>query len=113
MKLSTQFIEGLKSIGVREDTLSMQSIYTKMFDGIMLMPELSDSLIIHYVSRDTDSQVADMAFNYDENALNGDIRHAMEYWTGQREADPVVEEEKWKCKPCRFFGKECTVWWQK
>ncbi len=113
MQLSTQFIDGLKSIGVKEDMLSIRSIYAKMFERTMLMPELSDSLIIHYVSRNTDSQVADMAFKYDENALNHDIKHAMEYWTGQREAAPVVEEEKWKCKPCRFFGKECKVWWQK
>jgi len=35
----------------------------------------------------------------------------MKYWNGEVKARPVSEEEKWKCRFCRFYGKECKVWY--
>lgn len=110
MKLSDKFMEGLRSIGVKEELISAKTIYTRMFESMSRLPELSDSIIIHYVSRNTGSEVGDVTISYDAEALKKDIMYAMGYWRGEREAAPVLETEKWKCNMCRFFGKECTVW---
>ena len=109
--LSPEFISGLKSIGVKDELFSLKAIYSKMFDAVATLPELSNSLILHYVNSNTKETVADITVDYDKEALNKDLIYALKYWNGEREATPVPEEEKWKCRVCRFFGKECTVWW--
>lgn len=111
MRLSESFGKGLREIGIKDDMLGVAAIYGKMFDAILRMPELSSTTLVHYISRDTGQAVSDMEVEYDEGKINADIISAMKYWTGEREAMPVPEEEKWKCRVCRFFGSKCTVWW--
>ena len=109
--LSPDFVAGLKGLGIKDDLLSLKSIYTKMFEAVANLPELSDSLILHYVNSNTRETVADITVDYDGESINRDLIYALKYWNGEREANPVPEEEKWKCRVCRFFGKECMVWW--
>ncbi|MDE1860944.1 MAG: PD-(D/E)XK nuclease family protein [Candidatus Micrarchaeota archaeon] len=111
MQLSEGFRKGLADIGVKPELMGVDTIFMRMFDAIKSMPQLSDSIIINYVSRRTNDHVSDIRLQYDKQGLAGDITYAMGYWTGQRQAVPVPEEDKWKCKLCRFFGKECKVWW--
>ena len=77
------------------------------------MPEISDVLELRYFDRSTKQMVSNMKMNYDKQTLEEWLRYAMKYWSGEREAQPVSEAEKWKCNICRFFGKECTVWYKK
>lgn len=111
LKLSEGFVTGLRSIGLKDGLLGLREIYTKMFDDMASLPDLSDLLIVHYLDRSTRQSITEMAVSYDASAINKDILYAMKYWTGERDAAPVPENEKWKCRMCRFFGKECKVWW--
>lgn len=109
--LSPQFVTGLKGLGIKDELLSLKSIYTRMFEAVANLPELSDSLILHYVNSNTRETVADINVDYNGDSINRDLIYALKYWNGEREASPVPEEEKWKCRVCGFFGKECKVWW--
>ncbi len=111
LTLSEQFVAGLKSIGLKDELLSLKSIYLKMFSDISSLPQLSDDLIVHYLDRQTKASITEMTVKYDKDAINKDVVYAMKYWTGERAPAPVPENEKWKCNICRFFGKECKVWW--
>lgn len=111
LTLSDQFVQGLKSIGVKDNLLTLTEIYQKMFKDVTMLPDLSDDLIVHYLDRETKQSITEMTVKYDRAAINKDIVYAMKYWTGERDAAPVPETEKWKCNICRFYGKECKVWW--
>ncbi len=111
--LSPAFVSGLRSIGVKDELLSVKSIYTRMFENMAKLPELSNSLLLHYVNSSTKETVADITVDYDKDEINKDLIYAMKYWNGEREASPVPEAEKWKCRVCRFFGDKCMVWYQK
>ncbi len=82
-----------------------------MFNKVTMLPEISDDLIVHYLNRENKESITEMTVKYDKSAINKDIVYAMKYWTGERDAAPVPEIEKWKCRICRFYGKECKVWW--
>ncbi len=113
MSMSQEFMDGLESIGVRKELQTMRGIYKKMFEEILAMPEVSDSLEIRYFDRSTKELVSNMNVTYSRETLEEWLRHSMKYWSGEREALMVPENEKWKCNNCRFFGKECTPQWYK
>jgi exonuclease V len=111
MKMSDKFIEGLKSIGLKDELLSLKEIYTRMFNEVSALPGFNDELVVHYLDRNTNKSITEMTVRYDRAAIDKDIIYALKYWNGERDAAPVPESEKWKCNICRFFGKECKVWW--
>ncbi len=111
--LSPGFVNGLRGIGVKDDLMSLNAIYSKMFGAMAAIPELSNSLLLHYVDRATKETISDMAVDYDWESLHRDLIYALKYWNGEREPSPVPEDEVWKCKICRFFGSKCTVWYEK
>ena len=110
-KLSEEFSKGLKEIGVKDEFLSIDSMYAKMFLEMQRLPALSDNLEIRYTDRRSNQIVADINVSYDSAAIEKNLIYAMQYWRGEREAKPVSEAEKWKCKPCKFFGNQCKIWW--
>ncbi len=110
-KLSEEFVKGLKEIGIKDEYLSIESMFSRMFQEMQQMPELSDDLEIRYTERRSGKSVAELTVKYDASKINENLGYAMQYWRGERQAAPVIEAENWKCKPCKFFGKECKVWW--
>jgi len=113
MTMSQQFLGGLESIGVRKELQNMRAIYKKMFEQIVAMPEISNMLEIRYFDRNSKQMVSDMKVGYDKQSMDDWLQYSMRYWNGEREAQAVSENERWKCNICRFFGKECTVWYNK
>jgi len=82
-----------------------------MFDEIYTLPPISDEFELHYIDRFTGEEVQRMKFKYNDEELKKILIYAMKYWNGEVKARPVSEEEKWKCRFCRFYGKECKVWY--
>jgi exonuclease V len=109
--LSDRFAEELKALGIARELQSIEGIYKKMFDEIYTMPKVSDELELVYIDRFTGERVETIRFKYNEEELNKLLIEAMRYWNGEVKARPVAEDEKWKCKFCRFYGKECRVWY--
>ncbi len=111
MTLSDAFTSGLREIGINDELMSVPSIYKNMFNEIHTMPELSSQMEIRYIDKTSLSEFYNMKVPYDRKAMDIYIRDAMGYWNGDRQARPVPIDEKWKCRLCRFYGKECTTWW--
>jgi len=109
--LSERFLDQLKALSIESNLLSIESIYKKMFDEIYTLPPISDELELHYIDRFTGEEVETMKFKYNDEELKKILIDAMRYWNGEVKARPVSEEEKWKCRFCRFYGKECKVWY--
>ena len=109
--LSDRFLDQLKALSIESTLLSIESIYKKMFDEIYTLPPISDELELHYIDRFTGEKVQTMKFKYNWEELKKILIDAMRYWNGEVKARPVSEEEKWKCRFCRFYGKECKVWY--
>jgi hypothetical protein len=111
--LSSVFLQGIKSLGIKDELLRLEGIYKKMFTAMESMPEISDTVELRYLNRSDSSIITDMKIPYDKNSLNAYLKDALGYWSGDRDARPVSEANKSRCNFCKFFGKECTVWWPK
>ena len=110
--VSDPFRRELVAMGLKEQNLDIYEMYKKMFGEMYSMPELSDTLEIAYVDRFSGKQIASLDVQYSDEAVNRDIVYAMGYWLGKRESATVPESETRKCNFCKFFGKECKVWWK-
>ncbi len=110
--ISDTFMRELVAMGLKDENLSTYEMYKKMFGEIYSMPELSDKLEVAYVDRFSGKQIAGLEVDYSGEAIDRDLVYSMGYWSGRRESAPVPESETRKCNFCKFFGKECTVWWK-
>ncbi|MEM3572132.1 MAG: PD-(D/E)XK nuclease family protein [Candidatus Micrarchaeaceae archaeon] len=110
-KLSKEFSSRLNELGISTEKASIEDVFKRMFDSILQLPEISKSTELHYIDKVTHKQVYSIGIDYKEDEVRNMLVYSMKYWNGEREAKPVDEEEKWKCTSCRFFGKECKVWW--
>lgn len=111
IKLGEEFINDLRQFNI--NYTSMTDMFQKMFDEMHSLPEIDNRLMIRYIDRNSGEEIGNVAINYDEYRMDSQIVDILRYWNGEREARPVVEGEKWKCRPCKFFGKECTVWFRR
>ncbi len=112
-KLSREFYDGLKSQGMKEGSMTIDGISKLLFERLKSLPEVAETLELRYFDRKDNSLLSTINIKYDNDYLNKELKHLMGYWSGSREASPVPEAEKWKCKWCRFFGNKCTVWYNK
>ncbi|MDE1850203.1 MAG: hypothetical protein KGH54_00200 [Candidatus Micrarchaeota archaeon] len=113
MALSDKFVAQLELIGIDRSLRNFDTIYNMGYEQIYKMAPISDTLVISYVDRNTGNEFANVSVDYNKESFDKILVDAMGYWTGQREARPVVKEEAWKCNFCKFYGKECKVWWAK
>jgi exonuclease V len=111
LSLSDRFVPQLKLVGINHSITGLETVYKMVFEQIHRMPEISNSLELHYVDRYTGNEFAQVSVDYTREALDALLVDAMGYWNGERDSRPVIKEESWKCNFCRFFGKECKVWW--
>ncbi len=109
--LSETFKRELQAMGIKDELSNPHSMSELMFKELYSMPELSDTLEVAYVDRFSGKQISSMEIDYNEEKMGSDIAYVLKFWNGERESAPVVEAEKWKCNFCKFFGKECKVWW--
>ncbi len=109
--LSETFRRELHAMGIKDELANPYSMSELMFNALYSIPDLSDRLEVAYVDRFSGKQISSMEIDYNEEKMSVDIAYALKFWNGERESAPVVESEKWKCNFCKFFGKECKVWW--
>jgi exonuclease V len=110
--MSDTFKRELHAMGIREGLIDTNEMFRTMFEEINTIPDLSDRLEVVYLDRFSGNQISSMEIEYNEREAMGNVSYAMKFWNGERESAPVVEAEKWKCNFCKFFGKECKVWWK-
>jgi exonuclease V len=112
MKLTEEFIRQLDALAISKELQSIDTVATRFFHGMKALGKTSDTLYIRYINQFTGKEITLYKFQYDEDEMQGIIKYVMKYWSGERKAMPVPEQEKWKCSYCVFYGKECKAWWQ-
>ncbi|MDE1855924.1 MAG: hypothetical protein KGH49_01680 [Candidatus Micrarchaeota archaeon] len=113
MALSEKFVAQLDLLDIDKSLRTFDSLYGAMYQQIYAMPDISNSLRLSYVDRYTGKEFASVDIDYNKDSFDKSLEDAMVYWTGGRSARPVEKDEAWKCNFCRFYGKECKVWWSK
>ncbi len=111
MRLSEEMARQLSALGIRDELRSLDNISGSFFDSVRRMGTLCDDMDVRYINQFTGQTIKMCTFKYQESEMEEILSHILGYWRGEREALPVPEEEKWKCRMCTFFGKECKVWW--
>ncbi len=111
MTLTDQFTKQLQMLNIEEKFINLDSSYELMFNELKLLPEISNEMELRYIDQHSGEVFSSTTLTYDKEEMDKDLGFVLEYWNGGREALPVPESEKWKCNFCRFFGKECKVWY--
>ncbi|XP_018624196.1 exonuclease V, chloroplastic isoform X2 [Nicotiana tomentosiformis] len=64
--------------------------------------------MLRYELQEDQSLLGEDQFEYDLNWVKGQIKSSLEVWRGEREASYTPEEERWKCRSCKF-ASECPA----
>lgn len=63
---------------------------------------LGNVLKAEYRSRETGSVIGSKTIPMDDTGLQAYVKHEMQWWRGERQAEGVVVEEAFKCRSCDF-----------
>ncbi|KAF6134721.1 hypothetical protein GIB67_002122 [Kingdonia uniflora] len=66
------------------------------------LPPTDNQLILRYEFQGDNSLIGEERFTYDFDWLTSQIKSSLEFWMGEREANYVPPEERWKCRFCKF-----------
>ncbi|KAK4358752.1 hypothetical protein RND71_020981 [Anisodus tanguticus] len=61
-----------------------------------------------YELQEDQSLLGEDQFEYDLDWVKGQIKSSLEVWRGEREASYTPEDERWKCRSCKF-ASECPA----
>ncbi|TXG73896.1 hypothetical protein EZV62_002475 [Acer yangbiense] len=67
-----------------------------------MLPPAHNQLLLRYEFQNDQSLLGEVEFAYDHDWLKSRIQGCLEFWRGEREASYIPDEERWKCKYCRF-----------
>ncbi len=112
LPLTPEFTRQLQAQKIPYELSTVKAIAARFFSEVAELPEISNTLYIRYREQATGKVIKLYKFDYNENEIQGAEHYLFPYWKGEREARPVPEEEKWKCKICDFYGNHCKVWWK-
>ncbi|XP_048325080.2 exonuclease V, chloroplastic isoform X1 [Ziziphus jujuba] len=67
-----------------------------------ILPLAHDQLLLRYEFQKDESVLGEDRFPHDPIWLKKQIQVCLEFWLGEREASYTPEEERWKCRFCRY-----------
>ncbi|KAL8211517.1 hypothetical protein R6Q57_005954 [Mikania cordata] len=73
-----------------------------------MLPETQNQLLLRYEYQKDQSLISENQYLYDSDWVADHIRSSLEFWKGEREASYALENERWKCKHCKYASK-CPV----
>ncbi|KAF8395226.1 hypothetical protein HHK36_019168 [Tetracentron sinense] len=98
--LSEEIKESTASSGLPTKTLGDLVEYFR--NTCCLLPPAHDQLLLRYEFQEDHSLLGEDEFTYDSVWLKKQLQCGLEFWSGEREANYVPEEERWKCQFCKF-----------
>lgn len=73
-----------------------------------MLPKTQDQLLLRYEYQKDQSLISENEFSYESDWVTDQIRSSLEFWKGDREASYAPEDERWKCKHCKYASR-CPV----
>ncbi|XP_070018688.1 exonuclease V, chloroplastic-like isoform X1 [Nicotiana tabacum] len=104
--LSAEIRENTAKCGFPAETLTDMLRYLR--NTWNMLPPAHEQLLLRYELQEDQSLLGEDQFEYDLNWVKGQIKSSLEVWRGEREASYTPEEERWKCRSCKF-ASECPA----
>ncbi|GFP81005.1 exonuclease v chloroplastic [Phtheirospermum japonicum] len=99
-KLSPKVIEHAAKSGFPLQTLN--DLVTYFGNSCCLQPQADNQLLLRYELQEDQSLLGEEKFWYDADWVKAQIKSCLEVLVGEREARYAPQDERWKCKCCRF-----------
>ncbi|KAI3518638.1 hypothetical protein L1887_07444 [Cichorium endivia] len=104
--LSKEIQETAIQAGVPAKTL--HDVLTQYQYVCSMLPKTQDQLLLRYEYQKDQSLIGENEFMYDSDWVTGQIKSSIEFWKGEREANYALEDERWKCRFCKYESK-CPI----
>ncbi|XP_055834998.1 exonuclease V, chloroplastic [Solanum dulcamara] len=104
--LSAQIREHTAKCGFAAETLTDMLRYSR--NTWCMLPPAHEQLLLRYELQKDQSLLGEDQFEYDLHWVKGQITSSLEVWRGEREASYTSEDERWKCRYCKF-ASECPA----
>lgn len=98
--LSEEIQQHTSSSGFPAKTLEDLLAYFR--NTCSVLPLANELLLLRYEFQGDQSLLGEDNFTYDHAWLTGQIKYCLEFWLGERAAGFVPQEERWKCRSCKF-----------
>ncbi|XP_066367341.1 exonuclease V, chloroplastic-like [Miscanthus floridulus] len=72
------------------------------------LPRSQEQLLLRYELQEDHSLLEEYRFTYDARWFKDQIQEVLSFWIGSREPKFVAEEERWKCRFCKFVS-DCPM----
>lgn len=100
---SAEFIEALERFGIEDRSLS--ALIPRTLHHFQQTPCIADPLEIRYEWQEDRSYLGSDTFPFQAQWLEQQIKNSLVFWHGQREAQGVPFQDKWKCRYCQFQSR--------
>ncbi|XP_023750287.1 exonuclease V, chloroplastic [Lactuca sativa] len=104
--LSKEIQESAIQAGVEAQTL--HDVLTQYQYICSKLPKAHNELLLRYEYQKDQSLIGENQYLYDSDWVTGQIKSSIEFWKGEREANYVLEDERWKCCLCKYASM-CPV----
>ncbi|KAJ8551845.1 hypothetical protein K7X08_028288 [Anisodus acutangulus] len=104
--LSAEIRENTAKCGFPAETLTDMLRYSR--NTWCMLPPAHEQLLLRYELQEDQSLLGEDQFEYDLDWVKGQIKSSLEVWRGEREASYTSEDERWKCRSCKF-ASECPA----
>ncbi|KAL4578354.1 hypothetical protein LXL04_014476 [Taraxacum kok-saghyz] len=104
--LSQQIQEAALQAGIPAQTF--HDVLTQYQYICSKLPKTHDQLLLRYEYQKDQSLIGENQYLYDSDWVTGQIKSCIEFWKGEREANYAVEDERWKCRLCKY-SSNCPV----
>ncbi|KAK9124335.1 hypothetical protein Sjap_013937 [Stephania japonica] len=92
------------------DLTAASGFPTKTFEDLVIyfsntcstLPASCDNLLLRYEYQGDNSLLGEDQFTYDPEWVANQMKSSLEFWLGEREANYVHDDERWKCRFCKF-----------
>ncbi|KAM3398710.1 exonuclease V, chloroplastic isoform X1 [Capsicum galapagoense] len=104
--LCAEIRENTAKCGFPAETLTDMLRYSR--NTWCMLPPAHEQLLLRYELQEDQSFLGEDQFDYDLDWVKGQIKSSLEVWRGEREANYTPEDERWKCRSCKF-ASECPA----
>ncbi|CAI9105167.1 OLC1v1004029C1 [Oldenlandia corymbosa var. corymbosa] len=98
--LSSDIRECTAKSGFPAETLN--DLVNFYLNSCRLLPPANTELLLRYELQEDQSLIGEDQFEYDGDWLDSQLTSCLEFWRGERDPHYAPEEERWKCRFCKF-----------
>ncbi len=107
--ISGSFLSTISAEGLQLHSYNASEIGEQAFSLAARLPPISERFAVTYEHQESKKRIGEHVFTLDDPRFSRELGFILEYWRGEREAIPVGESNRWKCRFCEHVSR-CPVW---